>query len=104
MKEADIIIMSQSCDLSLCNTTPLELVVACPVYPLYDSQEENPELENYSTIENILTERVPALHLLDKCPLDCMKNDYLIVDFRQIYSIPFNLVNDVIKKPKPDGA
>ena len=100
MMISNIIILSQSCDLNPKN--PPDFVVACPVYPLHDraTDKEDNTMGNYANIENLISESMAEWHLLDQCPLDTLKKDYLAVDFRSVYSIPFDSVLADAEKAK----
>ncbi len=41
---------------------------------------------------------LPGYHLLNKCEIDGFKRDYLIVDFRSVYSVPFDFIVELVKK------
>jgi hypothetical protein len=92
MTSSNIVILSQSCDLDPDN--PPDFVVACPVYALHDHAKsiEDHTMGNYSNVKNLIEETMPEWHLLDQCPVDTLNKDYLIVDFRKVYPIPFDSV------------
>jgi hypothetical protein len=41
---------------------------------------------------------VPGYHLLNKCEIDGFKTDYLVVDFRTVYSVPFDFILNLAMK------
>jgi hypothetical protein len=41
---------------------------------------------------------LPGYHLLNKCEIDGFQTDYLIVDFRNVYSVPFDFIVELAKK------
>ena len=41
---------------------------------------------------------VPGYHLLNKCEIDGFETDYLVVDFRSVYSVPFDFIMELVEK------
>jgi hypothetical protein len=41
---------------------------------------------------------MPGYHLLNKCEIMEISREYMVVDFRNTYSLPFSLINDISKK------
>lgn len=84
----DVVVMSQSCDLAKGN---VEFVLACPVVRK-DGYEQK--------LEEIRKGRQPAYHLLNKCDVPSkpeFAKDYLIVDFRNVYSVEFAFLKEFMK-------
>jgi len=84
----DVVIMSQSCDLA---RGEVDFVLACPVVKT-DGYEKK--------LEEIRKGRQHAYHLINKCDLENkpeFAKDYLIVDFRNVYSIEFNFLKEFMK-------
>jgi hypothetical protein len=87
--EYDVVIMSQSCDLQ---NGKLALVLVCPFWPMKTIEEYNPWLKSKKSKEKLRMGFQPNYHLLDKpavkdIPVD---NDFLVVDFRSVFSVPYN--------------
>lgn len=81
----DLIVLTQSCDLV--NEPYPEFVVLCPIYPIAEFEQINPKYKKKEW-NNVLRGRVPTLHLLAS-PTDPANNrQALVVDFRDIYSLP----------------
>ena len=93
--EYDVIIMSQSCDLI---QHKIDLVLVCSVWPLEELAKESPFFNSIRGKESLRKGNVTGYHLLNKCELDNFKSDFLVVDFRSVYSIPFGLLKDLCKK------
>lgn len=85
VQEFDCIIMTQSCDLA---NDKARLVALCPVYSVIEFENVNPEYKNRNKWENVRKGRVEGLHLLapKADPFDTIQ--CLVVDFREIYSLP----------------
>lgn len=41
---------------------------------------------------------VPGYHLLNRCEIKGFATEYLVVDFRSVYSIPFDFLLELIQK------
>ena len=93
--EYDVVIMSQSCDLV---HKKLDLVLVCPIWPLSEFEKRSDFFKSNDGKEALRQGNVPGYHLLNKCEIDRFKTDYQIVDFRSIYSIPYNFIIDLSKK------
>jgi hypothetical protein len=85
--EYDLIVLTQSCDLE---QRKVRLVAACPIYPIAAFEAVNPAFAKKGRWNEVLKGRVEGLHLL-AAPADPANNrEALVVDFREIYSLPFD--------------
>lgn len=83
---SDMIIVTQSCDLA---QNKVILVALCPIHSLATFEEANPEFKSKRKWENVRKGRIAGLHLLAS-PTEPEKSwDALVVDFGQIFSLPF---------------
>lgn len=109
-----VIILTQSCDLTKdkYNQYSIDNVVVCPVYPLAEYWKENIEdfvpseidpnvkdkdkekwvynkiKKNMDTRKTELTRRMfIGHHILNKCEYGDYNNDYLVVDFRNAFTV-----------------
>ncbi|MEK7846207.1 MAG: hypothetical protein AAB257_04505 [Nitrospinota bacterium] len=48
--------------------------------------------------ETLRQGNVPGYHLLNRCEINEMERDFMVVDFRSVYSIPFPLINEIKDK------
>jgi hypothetical protein len=81
-----LIIMTQSCDLE---NGKIWLVALCPAFSISELANVDGKFRKPGELNNIRKGRYEALHLL-ACPEDNLDNqNALVVDFRQIYSLPF---------------
>ena len=84
--EYDLIILTQSCDL---DHGKIRLVAMCPIFPITDFEKTNPDFQKKGKWNDVRKGRVEGLHILGS-PLDPDNNrEALVVDFRQIYSLPY---------------
>jgi hypothetical protein len=87
----DSIILSQSCDLANNN---IEIVLVCPYITLKYFLQSLPQDQvctskaKKKTIDNLKKGFLPGYHLLNKD--DGLLDDYLVVDFRNVYGININ--------------
>jgi hypothetical protein len=93
--EYDVVVMSQSCDLEQKN---LDLVLVCPIWLLSEFEGRNPNYKSKKMKESLRRGYLPGYHLLDKCEIDSFQTDYLVVDFRNVYSVPFDLLANIAKR------
>lgn len=79
---ANLIIMSQSCDLT--HEGKIDQVLLCGHVP---ASSAGKELRNA-----IRRERSPARHMIEKCEIKGFEFERQIIDFRTIYTLPIDLV------------
>ena len=90
--------MSQSCDLE---HNKVRLVALCPVYSLAEFEKTTPAFGNKAKWNEVRRGRFEGLHLLASM-VDAANNlDALVVDFREIYSLPFDYL---LKRAEDIGA
>jgi hypothetical protein len=93
--EYDVIIMSQSCDIVF---KKIDLVLVCPVWKLSDLEIRDAFIKSSGGKETLRQGNIPGYHLLNRCEIEGMPMDFMVVDFRNTYSIPFDLISDISKK------
>jgi hypothetical protein len=91
----DVIIMSQSCDLV---QRELDLVLVCPIWPLSEFEKRSDFFKSKKGKEVLRQGNVPGYHLLNKCKIDGFETEYLVVDFRSVYSVPFDFLVELTQK------
>ena len=79
---ADVVILSQSCDLA---HDKLEIVQVCPVWPLDQLAAEIDYFRGKRGREELRRGNLPGYHLLNRCELAGHATDYLICDFRSLF-------------------
>jgi hypothetical protein len=82
----DLIVMTQSCDLSKMTSG---LVALCPIHPLKAFEAVNPQFARKGAWEEVRKGRREGLHLLASPTNPEKGEEALVVDFREIYSLPF---------------
>lgn len=92
--EYNVVIMSQSCDLV---QRKLDLVLVCPIWPLGEFGKANSYYRGREAKEALRRGYVAGYHLLNRCEVDGFETDYLVVDFRNVYSVPFDFLIDLAK-------
>jgi len=92
--EYDAVIMSQSCDLI---AEKLELVLMCPLWSLKELGETNTFFGSSEGKEALRKGHSPGYHLLNKCKINGLKKDHLVVDFRSVYSVSFDFLQTFAK-------
>ncbi len=93
----DGIVMTQACDLA---NKKVKNVVVCPVMRLNDFVLNNPDLcggKLKDVVMSILGGKMPALMIINKpCENGISVDDYMIVDFRDIFSVPLDIIKSVV--------
>ena len=95
VKEYDIIVMSQSCDLV---QGKIDLVLVCPIWPLNEFERKDDFFKGRKGKEALRQGNVPGYHLLNSCDINGFERDFIVVDFRSVYSIPFPLMKEIKEK------
>lgn len=94
VKTYDVIIISQTCDIE---QDKIIYILVCPYYPL-SSLEKIPPFNNPVGKELLRRGNVVGLHLLNKCEIEDNKTDFLVVDFRRVYSLHKNFLKNFINE------
>lgn len=82
---ADLIIVTQSCDLAHGKN---EFVALCPVHSLAEFEEVNPKFAQKGMWEQVRTGRIEGLHMLASPEHPTNNRAAFVVNFRQIFSLP----------------
>lgn len=85
VRNGDMIVVTQSCDLA---NIKAGLVALCPIYPLSAYEAVNPQLAKKGAWEEVRKGRREGLHLLASPTTPEVSRDALVVNFREIYSLP----------------
>ena len=91
----NVVVTSQSCDLV---QRKLDLVLVCPIWPLSEFEKRSDFFKSREGKEALRRGNVPGYHLLNKCEIEGFKTDYLVVDFRSVYSVHFNFLLELAQK------
>ena len=79
---ADLVIMSQTCDLI---QEKISQVLLCAHFPASNHGKDKRK--------EIRKERFPYLHMIEKCEIKNQEFDRQIIDFRTIYTLPKDFVS-----------
>jgi hypothetical protein len=91
--EIDGIIMSQSCDIE---NGKINSLILCPLRPLSKLMQENSYFKASDARENLRQGKLPSYHLLEKLSTNFLLEDYYIVDFHHIHSVPKKFIENII--------
>jgi len=86
----NIIVLTQSCDLE---NGKAPLVAVCPLYSLSEWEHTSEDFRAKGKWESVRQGRVEGLHLLAGTRGPEINSDSLVVDFRQIYSLPIGYLS-----------
>lgn len=91
VKEYDVVVMSQSCDLL---TDKIDLALVCPFYSLTELGTIYPEYKSSGKKEKLRQGHVFGMHLLNECSTNG-DSDYLVVDFKSVYALPLPFLKQI---------
>lgn len=82
----NLIIVTQSCDLA---NAKIGLVALCPIHSLPQFEEVNPRFKKRGEWEAVRKGRIEGLHMLASPTHPENNREALVVNFREIFSLPF---------------
>jgi hypothetical protein len=85
--EYDLVIVTQSCDLVNQKAT---LVACCPIFPIEVFEQFNTDFQSKGRWEEVRKGRMEGLHLVGSRTEPGNNRLASVVDFREIYSLPFD--------------
>lgn len=89
IQERDLIVITQSCDLE---NKKARMVALCAISPISEFEKSEPSYAKKGRWEDVRRGRVEGLHLLASPTNPSNSRDALVVDFREIHSLPVELV------------
>jgi len=95
VKEYDVAVMSQSCDLL---QNKISLVLLCPVWPFSEFTAKDSYLRSGNGKEALRQGNLPGYHLLSRCEIEGFETEYLVADFRTVYSVSLQLLKEHAEK------
>jgi hypothetical protein len=90
----DVIILTQSCELE---NSKASLVVVAGIYTIEDFEELNASFQSKGRWESVAKGRFDGLHLLHGHGEPTNGRECLVVDFRQIVSLPVEYVRSFVQ-------
>ena len=82
----DLIVLTQSCDLE---QNKVRLVAMCPIFSIEAFGGRNPEFKKKGRWNEVRKGRMEGLHMLGAQSNPTNNREAFVVDFREIYSLPF---------------
>jgi hypothetical protein len=91
----NVIVMSQSCDLAVrsdgsCN---VDDVIFAPVYSMEELKADRTFGKKHNW-ENARKGRFPGYHVLNRCEIPGHEFDYMVVDFRRIFTLSLDTARE----------
>jgi hypothetical protein len=96
IQEFDVIVLSQSCDLE---QEKLDLVLVCPYWSLEEFAQQNDYFKSRKGQEDLRRGNIPGYHVLRRCELMGVEGETHVVDFRNVYSLPYSFLKSLAAKP-----
>ena len=97
-REYDVLILSQSCDLV---QGKLETILVCPHWPIEDFEQREEYFRSKKGKEDIRRGNIPGLHMLAACDLPGFVSPIRVVNFRQVFGLPFVYVSEQARRQSP---
>ncbi len=73
-------------------------MLICPIWPLSEFEEKSAFFKSRKGKEVLRQGNALGYHLLNKCELNGFETEYLVVDFRSVYSVPFDFLVEFAQK------
>lgn len=89
VKIYNLIVITQSCDLA---NAKAPFVALCPIYSLAEFEFSNPKAAQKGFWEQVRRAKIEGLHLLSSFENPANNRECSVVDFREIYSLPFEFL------------
>lgn len=90
----NVIVMSQSCDLV---QRKVAQVLVCPFRDLTDFAHSESFYRSPKNKNALRKGNVVGYHLLNRCTINEFETDYLVVDFRNVFGVPFAFLCDLAR-------
>ena len=98
VKEYDVVILSQSCDLI---QNKIEFVLVCPHMIIEEFAQIESNFNDVNFKENIRRGNVAGYHMLAACEVQNFVSPIRVVNFRQVFSLPFPYIQDLASQQNP---
>lgn len=89
VNELDLIVLTQSCDLE---SKKVGRVLLCTIYHIAEFEENNSKFKKKGQWNEVLKGRIEGLHLLASPTNPDNNKEALVVDFRDIHTLPYEYV------------
>jgi len=94
IKEENAIILSQSCDIE---NNKIDSIILCPIFPFSELTGEGKPFKDSKEREILRRGNSPAYHLLNKFKTENLSEDFYVVSFHHIYSVPKKFIEAIVK-------
>lgn len=94
IKDYNVVILSQSCDLE---NNKIDIVLVAPYWTFDEIAQIDKSLVSKKNKNNFRKGIIPGYHLLDKCDLDELKSEHIIVDFKNIYGVDIDFLREYVQ-------
>lgn len=97
VQKFNMIIVTQSCDLE--DADNADLVILCPMFSWLDIvQFENLESKGKRKDRwgKLVRGQKVGEHIINRCDLEAHEFDYQVIDFRRLYTVPYEVIKDFL--------
>lgn len=92
VKKANIMVLSQACDIV---NDKVDSIVVCPIWPLEILIETNDYFKASGARESLRQGKEPSYHLLNSYKTENIALGFSVVDFHRIYSLPKDYLKNI---------
>ncbi len=98
IEENDVIILTQSCDLANKKTPWIHVT---PVFPLSFQKTVVKSFNDLANLESIRRGYQHKYHMIAECDIPGHNRELSILDFRNVYTVPYNYLTNLVKDGNP---
>lgn len=95
MQKYNVIVLSQSCDIK---QGKIGLVLVCPYWELNEFVKKDKSFGSNKRKEALRRDELPGFHMLINCDIQGFESDLLIVDFRNVFGVSFDVILELAEK------
>ncbi|MBA7659875.1 hypothetical protein ES703_67869 [subsurface metagenome] len=90
----NVVILSQSCDIV---QGKLDLILVCPYWKMKEFENFDSFYKKKEAKEALRRGYLHSFFLLDKCNINGFEHDYLVVNFRTVFSVSLETIKELAK-------
>jgi len=94
-KTYNVLILSQTCDLTHKGKTPW--VQVTPIHLLSTLKESHDLFKDDNNLEAIRRGIMPKYHMINECDIAGSESEISLIDFREVFTLPYDYVANFVK-------
>lgn len=97
-EDRDCVVLSHSCDLA---NDKLKMVQVCPYWPLETLISHSDFFRSKKGKEELRKGNVTGYHLINRCTVEGLGQDFIVVEFRSLFGIPLDIARQLAIAQSP---